>query len=322
MRKFPVALTIAGLALVALTGCTAPSTASSSADCITESGSDALDLISVSGSVDSVPNVDVYTPFHVSETEAREDVEGEGAEISSTNQLVVVDVALFSGETGEPLLATPYDGDLSRAYTVDRWSEQFSAFDTALMCASEGSRVTIAMAPGDYDAASLESVGVAADDSVIGVVDVRKVYLPKADGDNQFNAGNGLPDVVRAPDGRPGIIVPDGAAPDELVIETLKKGDGETVSGDQAVRVHYTGVTWNERTVFDTTWDTEPASMTLDAVVPGFAAALEGQTVGSQVLVVIPPEQGYGDQAQGEIPANSTLVFVIDILGLDEAPLS
>jgi FKBP-type peptidyl-prolyl cis-trans isomerase len=86
------------------------------------------------------------------------------------------------------------------------------------------------------------------------------------------------------------------------------------------VRVHYTGVTWDEREVFDSSWDSEPASMTLDSVVPGFAAALEGQTVGSQVLVVIPPEQGYGDQAQGAIPANSTLVFVIDILGLDEPP--
>ena len=67
-----------------------------------------------------------------------------------------------------------------------------------------------------------------------------------------------------------------------------------------------------------TTWDGEPASLTLDAVVPGFAQALEGQTVGSQVMVVVPPDSGYGDAAQGEIPANSTLVFVIDILGLDE----
>jgi len=37
-------------------------------------------------------------------------------------------------------------------------------------------------------------------------------------------------------------------------------------------------------------------------------------------MVVIPPEFGYGDTAQASIPANSTLVFVIDILGLDEVP--
>ncbi|MDE0545598.1 FKBP-type peptidyl-prolyl cis-trans isomerase [Microbacterium sp. C7(2022)] len=320
MRKLPAALAVAALAAVSLTGCTSSPSAD---DCVPESADvAALDLVNVTGSVDAVPNIDLYTPFHVEQTEFREDVAGEGTEVEASSQLIVVDVALFSGETGDALLATPYDGDLSRAYTVDRWAEQFPAFTDALVCASPGSRVTIAMAPGDYDAASLASVGVAEDDTVIAVVDVRKVYLSAADGDNQFNVGHGLPTVVRAPDGRPGIIVPDGAAPDGLQIETLKKGDGAVVTGEQPVRVHYTGVTWDEREVFDTSWDSEPASMTLDAVVPGFAAALDGQTVGSQVLVVIPPEQGYGDQAQGSIPAGSTLVFVIDILGLDDAPLS
>ena len=43
-----------------------------------------------------------------------------------------------------------------------------------------------------------------------------------------------------------------------------------------------------------------------------------GQTVGSQVMVVIPPEDAYGDAPQQGIPAGSTLVFVIDILGIDE----
>ena len=39
-----------------------------------------------------------------------------------------------------------------------------------------------------------------------------------------------------------------------------------------------------------------------------------GQTVGSQVLMVIPSNLGYGNTAQGSIPANSTLIFVVDIL--------
>jgi peptidylprolyl isomerase len=116
--------------------------------------------------------------------------------------------------------------------------------------------------------------------------------------------------------------MPDGEPPAELTVQTLKKGDGPEVTGEQPVRVHYTGVAWGEDEPFDSSWDSQPASMTLDGVVPGFAQALEGQTVGSQVLVVIPPELGYGDQEQGSIPANSTLVFVIDILGLDQAPES
>jgi peptidylprolyl isomerase len=165
-----------------------------------------------------------------------------------------------------------------------------------------------------------QGFGLAEDDTAVAVIDLRKVYLPAADGQNRFNSGFGLPTVVRAPDGRPGLIIPDGAPPTDVVVQTLKKGTGETVTGDQPVRVHYTGVVWGEDEAFDSTWDGEPASLTLDGVVPGFAEALEGQTVGSQVMVVVPPEQGYGDQAQGAIPADSTLVFVIDILGLDVAP--
>jgi len=72
--------------------------------------------------------------------------------------------------------------------------------------------------------------------------------------------------------------------------------------------------------VFDTTWDAEPKSIDLSTMLPGFAEAITGQTVGSQVLVVIPPDQAYGDQAQGQIPADSTLVFVVDILGIDQPP--
>jgi peptidylprolyl isomerase len=123
---------------------------------------------------------------------------------------------------------------------------------------------------------------------------------------------------VRAPDGRPGIIVPDTEPPTDLVVQTLIKGNGEEVTGDAPVRVHYTGLTWADGTVFDTTWDAEPKSIDLDTMLPGFAEALIGQTVGSQVLVVIPPDQAYGDQAQGQIPADSTLVFVVDILGIDQ----
>ena len=51
-------------------------------------------------------------------------------------------------------------------------------------------------------------------------------------------------------------------------------------------------------------------------VIPGFADALIGQQVGSQIGVIIPPSQGYGDQGNSQIPADSTLFFVIDVLGV------
>jgi peptidylprolyl isomerase len=318
VRKIPAALVVLGLVTVGLTGCSLPG----SSDCSRAAVSDAevMDLIDVTGDSSDQPEVEMYTPLHAPHLAYEDVVSGEGTAITAQNQLMVVDVALFSGATGEPIVATAYDGDLSTVSSPSQWTTNFPGFEDALQCATEGSRVAVALSPDDMADGVAQGFGLAEDDTAVAVIDLRKVYLPAADGQNQFNSGFGLPTVVRAPDGRPGLIIPDGAPPTDVVVQTLKKGTGETVTGDQPVRVHYTGVVWGEDEAFDSTWDGEPASLTLDGVVPGFAEALEGQTVGSQVMVVVPPDQGYGDQAQGAIPADSTLVFVIDILGLDVAP--
>jgi peptidylprolyl isomerase len=83
--------------------------------------------------------------------------------------------------------------------------------------------------------------------------------------------------------------------------------------------VHYAGYTWADGAKFDSSWDKKtPATFTLTdgSVITGFLDSLVGQKVGSQIVTVIPPSLGYKDQPQGTIPANSTLVFVIDILGI------
>ena len=316
MRKIPAALAVLGLTTLGLAGC---SLLPGGADCsrATVSDPDVMDLVTVTGDVEDEPDVEIYTPLSVPELAYEDVVTGDGTAITTENQLMVIDVAVFNGATGEPIIATPYDGDLSRVTSTAQWTQTFPGFEDALDCATEGSRIAIAMTQDDLGEGMAGRFELDEGDSLVTVVDVRKVYLAAADGQNQFNSGFGLPSVVRAPDGRPGLIIPEGAPPTDLAIQTLKKGSGEKVTGEQPVRVHYTGVVWGEDEPFDTTWDAEAASLTLDAVVPGFAQALEGQTVGSQVMVVIPPDEGYGDEDQGPIPGGSTLVFVIDILGLD-----
>lgn len=320
VRKIPAAIAVTALAALTLVGC-APAGSAASADCsrATEA-SKTLDLVTVTGKPDAAPEVEMFTPLHAKATEFQDLEVGEGNAITDGEQLVVLDISIVNATNGETLVQTPYDGDMSRVFALSRWVQTFPGFADALDCATEGSRVVVALAPGDIEDEAAAGLTLAEDDSAVAVIDVRKVYLPRADGDDQFVEGHGMPTVVRATSGQPGIIVPDATPPSEVVVEVLKKGRGEVVTGDAPVRVHYTGVTWADRKEFDTSWDGEPASLTLDGVVPGFAQALEGQTVGSQVLVVIPPEAGYGDQQQGAIPANSTLVFVIDILGIDAAP--
>ena len=140
--------------------------------------------------------------------------------------------------------------------------------------------------------------------------------LPTAADGKAVAPVEGMPTVKLAKNGEPTITVPKSTPPTETKIANLKQGDGATVgSGDQVI-VQYTGVTWADGKVFDSSWKRgAPTQFQTTGVVPGFQKALEGQKVGSQVLAVIPPADGYGDKAQGSIPANSTLVFVVDILG-------
>jgi peptidylprolyl isomerase len=106
----------------------------------------------------------------------------------------------------------------------------------------------------------------------------------------------------------------------------LKAGNGPVVEDGDTVVVQYTGVLWDDNSVFDSSWDKgtsgAPATFTVSTgedaqVIPGFSKAIIGQKVGSQLGVIIPPSEGYGEAGAGQtIPGNATLFFVVDILGV------
>ncbi|QIG40766.1 hypothetical protein G5T42_15875 [Microbacterium sp. 4R-513] len=313
MRKIPAVLAVLGLSAIGLTGCGIPAGYPSCPR--PTSDTSAADLVKVSGETGEEPKVTTRTPFHVDSTSFGDIAEGDGTAISAKNQAVVLDLQIVSGKTGEVLVSTPYDGDLSRVNTYERWIQAVPAFETALQCATEGTRTVVALAPGDIEPETAASLGLGEKDSAIAVVDVQKVYLPHAQGSLVYNDALGLPTVVRAPDGRPGVIVPDAAAPKELVAQTLIKGAGPEVKADDTIRVQYTSVSWDDKSVLDTTWDGEPQSVTLEQLVPGAAEELGDVTVGSQLLVVLPASDGSDGGSAGV-----ARVFVIDILGVDAAP--
>jgi len=101
----------------------------------------------------------------------------------------------------------------------------------------------------------------------------------------------------------------------ELVVKTLIEGTGAKVLPTQTLNVHYTGKIWGTDKEFDSSWGRgEPAAFPLANVIQGWQKGLAGVPVGSRVVMSIPPDLGYGAQKQQGIPANSTLVFVVDIL--------
>lgn len=303
MRRLPAVLTATGLVAVALTGCAS----SGAPTCDRDVSTDRLaGIVDVTGAVGERPEVHVPTPFHASGVEISDLAVGEGTSIVSDRQDLVLGITVVDGATGELLAQQGYEG-LDSVTNVSTWTDAIPALEDALMCASAGSRVLVGLDSEELGDAG-QALGVESGSSAVFVLDLRKVYLAAADGADQFNAGWGLPTVVRAPSGQPGIIVPDGPAPTETVVQVLKKGDGPVTTDQDSIRINYTNVSWQTREVGGTSWGSQPYAYDLSAYTDPLTEALIGQPVGSQLLVVLPPAEG----AEAD-----TQVFVIDILGID-----
>ena len=105
-----------------------------------------------------------------------------------------------------------------------------------------------------------------------------------------------------------------------LVIEDIKIGDGQEVEKFNIVTVNYTGLL-EDGTKFDSSLNPgrTPFRFTVGAgqVIKGWDEGLMGMKVGGKRKLTIPPELGYGSRDNGPIPANSTLIFEIDLLGIE-----
>jgi FKBP-type peptidyl-prolyl cis-trans isomerase len=127
----------------------------------------------------------------------------------------------------------------------------------------------------------------------------------------------GLP-AVTVVDGVPTVAKPEGDPPTELVVQPLIEGNGPEIQDGQAVTMQYVGLTWASGEIFDTSWTKEAVEFTLTegGLITGFVEGLVGQKVGSRVMLIIPPDKGYGAEGnpQAGITGTDTLVFVVDLL--------
>lgn len=311
MRQIPAAVAVLGLTALALVGCAPTGSSDSGCERVTAPAS-SLDLVDVAGA-EGAPEATTTDPVYVSQTSYTDLAAGSGTPITTSEQDVQLGLTLLNGATGQTVLSAP-----TRLIQLTVLEQTFPTILDALDCARPGARIVSAIPAADLAPELVSQIGLGEQEAAVLVIDVNTVFLPAANGVPQYVDGSNIPTVVLAPDGTPGIIVPDAIAPDDLVVKTLKKGDGEEITADSTPRLHYTGVLWDTGDVFDSTWaDGSPVTLSMDGVVPGFAQALEGQTVGSQVLAVIPPDLAYGEEGSGAVPGDATLVFVIDILGID-----
>jgi FKBP-type peptidyl-prolyl cis-trans isomerase len=113
--------------------------------------------------------------------------------------------------------------------------------------------------------------------------------------------------------------------PPALQTKDLVVGTGKAASPTATVTVQYTGVLYQKGTTFDSSWDGggQPAQFSLTRVVPGFTQGIGGQgsiapmREGGRRIIIMPAALGYGASGNGAIPANSSLVFVVDLKSVD-----
>lgn len=110
--------------------------------------------------------------------------------------------------------------------------------------------------------------------------------------------------------------------PADLVLEVLTEGTGAVVNASDTVTIEYQGTNWTNGEVFDQSYGRGSSTNAARGFVPGFSAAIVGQKVGSQVVVGIPPEFGYGASGSpgAGIAGTDTMVFVIEIKKAVPAP--
>ena len=310
-RAAPLAVLVLTAAL-GLAACSSGSSATPSPSPSVSWAADPQDLavlkgVKVTGDLGTEPKVTLpATPFTVNGFTTLLLQDGTGAAITSGEIVSVQEVAV-SGADGSALGSTWSTG----AQTLPAGSSNMAPdLNQVLLSAHVGARILVAVPSSTATSTTAATTSV----YVIDVIDAYTVPT-KASGEPVAPAA-GLPTVTLAESGEPSLTPVSGAAPTTLVVQPLLKGAGAAVQSGQTVTVQYTGWLW-DGTKFDSSWSNgSPATFKLDtsSVIAGWVEGLTGQTVGSQVLLVIPPDKGYGANAQGSIPANSTLVFVVDIL--------
>jgi peptidylprolyl isomerase len=278
----------------------------------------ALDAITVESSEGNAPKLSFSAPFSVDETTVKVIEEGSGEAVESGAQ-VLFDFVAFNARDGKEFLSS-YD-ETPQSIVLDA-NESLPALVKGMVGRNVGARVLIAAAPADAwgPRGGIVEAGIEKDDTTLFLVDVREIRHPleRADG-SPVEPVEGLPVVSLDDSGKPSIDVPDETAPTSLVVQPLKEGEGAEVQAGQQISVHYTGILWASGEQFDSSWDRGvPAAFQIGAgrVIDGWDQGLVGQKIGSQVLLVIPPELGYGTNGNPDagISGTDTLVFVVDIL--------
>ncbi len=314
MRRFLALTAIPLLACTVLAGCGSSSKPSSSASPATANAA-----VTATGSFGKAPTVKIPKAKAGSQLEVKTLIQGSGTTLTKADALAANFVLYFWNGASSTLEANTF----TKNPTVIGGT-MLPGLESALIGKKVGSRVLAVIPPAQgYGATGNSQLGITATTTLVFVIDVLKSYADTASatGTQQSAGGGSLPKVSAKAGSAPTLTFPTSSPPTKLVAQTLIKGTGPKVAKGDYVIAQYVGYIWRTKKVFGSSWSSgSPFGFVIGAspeqVIPGWDTGLIGQTVGSRVMLSIPPAEGYGKtgQSQAGITGTDTLVFVVDIV--------
>ena len=323
---------LAAAFIVAIAGCSdLPQTASGCTP-VAKAGA-ASRAIDANGKFGENPEAKIPTPTVAKTVQISVPREGKGR-LLGTDDIARLQYTIYKGDAATPLFSSGATG----TYTADGALQStigakrtIDPIGHNLVCQRVGSRVITVLDATDFfgSAAQATANNLQGTDTLIVITDLTEGFRGRATGILQ-PLKSGFPSVVTAPDGTPGLTFDLQSPPKTLQSETVRRGSGAKVKQGDTILLQIQGVEWSTPPATDTfvsTWTKHQPTPTIAASItqnagsildPGSAKSLIGQTVGSQVIVVVPPKYGYpSGKAPSGYPTGSTLVFVYDILGIE-----
>jgi peptidylprolyl isomerase len=281
------------------------------------SGGGLPDGLKVAGAVGHQPTVTIPGSGPGGKLKVKTLHQGKGAKVAAGDLVAANYVGYRWNGSDHKLIASSYDSGRPAMFP---YGHLVPGLDHALAGQRPGGRVMAVIPPGQgYGTNGYAPMQIGGSDSLVFVLDVLAAYPNSAGarGTPQPQAEAGLPKVSSA--ATPSLTIPHVRPPARLQVRTIVKGTGKPVEPRQLVVFQDLGQIWRNGKVFESTRDRGHAdSVVVGArqMLAGWDRAVLGEPVGSRVLVVVPPGQGYGAKghAASGITKNDTLAFVIDIL--------
>jgi peptidylprolyl isomerase len=279
---------------------------------------DRLDAVTISGDVGSAPDVKWKGVMDAGKVETKTITEGDGEQLKGQDD-VLAHLWIGNGYSQRTAFST-YDDKKAELLTVNNQLPEFLA---GIRDAKVGTRLAVtASAEEAFGESGNSQLGIANKDTVLVVIDLVSKVQDKPEGE-ESEAPSWMPKLKSRDGVIKGFDFTDAPDPtDDLRKVQLIKGTGPRVKKGQTIAVRYLGQAFDGEKPFDEnfgdTGEGKPTTFSIGtgAVIKGWDKGLDGMPVGSRVVLSVPAELGYGAEGSPDsgIPANATLVFVIDIL--------